>query len=366
MSRQPRRPPRKLNARPSPKKRTFVYRKHKKPDKKIVTTPKGRSTRNYKPPESILVPRPLHLSKPAHGDKKITIRDTIKRLRSGKDHVPRLAYYDESKRKILEFKDEVGLVLPSDNYCLERESSILSAGFIRANRSSLSLKRQKTFEASLAIGEPHALKKYFNNQSKSKANAECSRINSIDKLREAEDAIKEAELIDKSPFCYREWKDYDYPERESSVNINAKEAMMDLDRVEKYCELNSKKWLPTNGIEFLNEERFAKNLLKGLDEDDDIAKIFSEYRPAVKPGSEADKFRNKSLARMGLLIDIKEMKTKALALKWKKKAQMARQQRDQERTNAVHTGTSNETYSTEEICAQERNAAVGDTEISSI
>ena len=74
---------------------------------------------------------------------------------------------------------------------------------------------------------------------------------------------------------------------------------MELDRVENYCELNREKWLPTNGIQFLNEERFAKNLLKELDENDEVAKLFSEYRPAVKPGSEADKFRNKSLARMG-------------------------------------------------------------------
>ena len=84
----------------------------------------------------------------------------------------------------------------------------------------------------------------------------------------------------------------------------------ELDRVENYCELNREKWLPTNGIQFLNEERFAENLLRELDENDEVAKLFSEYRPAVKPGSEADKFRNKSLARMGLLIDIRETKRK--------------------------------------------------------
>ena len=56
-------------------------------------------------------------------------------LRRGKDHVPRLAYYDDTKRKILRFKEAVGY-LPSDNYCLERETSKLSASFIQANRSS--------------------------------------------------------------------------------------------------------------------------------------------------------------------------------------------------------------------------------------
>ena len=351
----PRRPPKKLNARPSPKKGTFVYRKHKKADKKIVTTPKVRSTRNYKPPESILVPRPIHLTKPAKDDKKFTIRDTIKILRRGKDHVPRLAYYDDTKRKILEFKEDVGLSLPSDNYCLERETSKLSAGFIQANRSSLSLKRQKTFEMSLAIGEPHALKKYFDNQSTAKKSVESPSVNSIEMLREAGDVIKETERIKRSPFCYREWKDYEYPERESNANINVKEAMMELDRVENYCEMNREKWLPSNGIQFLNEERFAKNLLKGLDENDEVAKLFSEYRPAAKPGSEADKFRNKSLARMGLLIDITKMKTKAMALKWKKKAEMARRQRD---TLADNSGAEKEVDSTEETCIQQRDAAV--------
>ena len=351
----PRRPPKKLNARPSPKKGTFVYRKHKKADKKIVTTPKVRSTRNYKPPESILVPRPIHLTKPAKDDKKFTIRDTIKILRRGKDHVPRLAYYDDTKRKILEFKEDVGLSLPSDNYCLERETSKLSAGFIQANRSSLSLKRQKTFEMSLAIGEPHALKKYFDNQSTAKKSVQSPSVNSIEMLREAGDVIKETERIKRSPFCYREWKDYEYPERESNANINVKEAMMELDRVENYCEMNREKWLPSNGIQFLNEERFAKNLLKGLDENDEVAKLFSEYRPAAKPGSEADKFRNKSLARMGLLIDITKMKTKAMALKWKKKAEMARRQRD---TLADNSGAEKEVDSTEETCIQQRDAAV--------
>ena len=95
---------------------------------------------------------------------------------------------------------------------------------------------------------------------------------------------------------------------------------------------------------------------KGLDENDEVA-IFSEYRPAAKPGSEADSFRNKSLARMGLLIDITEMKTKAMALKWKKKAEMARRQR-QENTLADNSGAAKEIYSTEETCIQQRDAAV--------
>ena len=59
---------------------------------------------------------------------------------------------------------------------------------------------------------------------------------------------------------------------------------------------------------------------------------------------------------MGLLIDIREMKTKAMALKWKEKAQMARRQRD--KTQAVDSGTAKETDSTEEIFTQQGDATV--------
>mgnify|MGYP001311735944 CR=1 FL=1 len=51
----------------------------------------------------------------------------------------------------------------------------------------------------------------------------------------------------------------------------------------------------------------------------------------------------------------REMKTKAMALKWKEKAQMARRQRD---TLADNSGAEKEVDSTEETCIQQRDAAV--------
>ena len=60
--------------------------------------------------------------KSPYGDRQITIKDTIKRLRRGDGHVPRLAYYNDNKLKVLKFKDNVGLTLPNDNYSLEHEN----------------------------------------------------------------------------------------------------------------------------------------------------------------------------------------------------------------------------------------------------
>ena len=318
---QPSRPPPKFNARPSPKKGTFVYRKHKKPNKKIITSPTMRTTNNHKPPESILVPRPLVLKKSPYGDRQITIKDTIKRLRRGDGHVPRLAYYNDNKLKVLKFKDNVGLTLPNDNYSLEHENSKLSAEFTKDSRRFLSMKSKKTFESSIAIGHPHAIKKQLENQLR--RDSIVSNGESTKKLKIAEDIVADNKFVKKSAFCYKEWKDYSDLEKEINTEKDTALMLDEMDQIDNLCERKSNDWLPANGIEFLNEERFVKNLLRSLDEDSPVAKIFSEYKPAAKPGSEADKLRNKSLARMGLLIDIKQMKLKSIARKFKLKAQEA-------------------------------------------
>ena len=148
----------------------------------------------------------------------------------------------------------------------------------------------------------------------------------------------------KSPFCYREWKDYKDPAEFIETDEDSKLMLNEIEQIEKLCEKKKNDWLPAHGLDFLKEERFAQNLLRNLDEDDSIAKIFSEYKPSAKPGSEADKLRNKSLARMGLLVDIKAMKIKSLARKWKQKAQESiRKKKESAATIVMEDTISNDT-----------------------
>ena len=339
-------PDQNLNRKPSPRKSTLIYRKHKPPDKKLifsppafvnmasysleqpllpssvqddVTSPIRKSEKSVERPSASQVGSKSRLLKGLLSPRMEEIaKPYLYRSRNKEFHVkslsvskaPRLCYYDEGKKKKLQRKNIYGLQLPEDNYSLEPQSSILAVELGKSSRELFKEKTMKRLESAVQIGEPFAIRRMLSQRSIANTNKKITDTN-----KNASSSTVDMRKV------YSEWGEYNGETASNNLN-DAKYAMEEIDRLDSHVEVNRTSWLPSTGLTFLSEERAIQKLLESND-DPMYDKIFEKYRPAAKPGSEADQFRNKSLARMGLLVDIKKLKLQTLANKWRNKARMS-------------------------------------------
>jgi Ca2+-binding EF-hand superfamily protein len=370
----------KLNQKPSPRKSTFVYRQHQPSKKKLVIRPPVSVDKFVYGLENILIPRvaqsiitsPIrlvskeceqaytslddarnssifltkesslaskntHLSRKSLSPRMEQISKPLPhRSRHKEIHVrplipsksPQLAYYSEEKRERINFREAIGKCLPKNNHDLEGESAYLALEFSKRSKNSFREKSNSRFQASVRIGEPFAVKKHlsssFINPSTSPSSVSiCKELSQVKIRYEPYKHLESSQFFiaqktGSQSTLNKEWDNYDESPSMDQQNMNdSSYTMKQLDKVEAFINENEAKWLPSNALDFLTEERMAKKLLSQINDNPLYDTIFENYRPTAKPGSEADACRSRSLARMGLLVDIKKLKVKKLAQKWR-------------------------------------------------